>query len=440
MADAADLFYESAGEGAGDDRIRARAIIRDIYARHGIDANTPLDEAVRLIRQNAQQDGVVPPGGMPAWDSPQARAQGRLEYASQGQTFDDAKRRWEESKYLLPPDSREFYQNYARDQDFLGGLVASEDRSAGDTSGLSSDDWVAWLSSFMGDPEGLHSGSRTRDVDLGRANLNRAVRYWDASNASPLYRKGAFEGSYARHGGIGNAALNAMTNPDLTTGSAMEALEAGIPNRIRFAAAGSDGVNDAAQADYRLRTANRIAQPVMILDPNGGAEPKSSRVERLIDEVKALEPPSIRDSVYRRTGFDIGQAGGALAEGITSALDGTQALGFLGGMKGGVRPALRAARGDTLFDAGTSAGISGAFAGAQADPEESFFSMGFREPKGHDKDYDVNAEPALRAQRAQQYRQSATGGVSTPDGDAYLELHKRFGRTPTGGFYSPNRP
>lgn len=440
MADAADLFYESAGEGAGDDRIRARAIIRDIYARHGIDANEPLDRAAVLIQQNAQQDGVVPPGGVPAWDSPQARAQGRLEYASQGQTFDDAKKRWEESKYLLPPDSREYYQNYARDQDFLTGLVASEDRTAGDTSGLTADDWVSWLSSFMGDPEGLQSGSRTRDVDLGRANLNRAMRYWDASNASPLYRKGAFEGAYARHGGIGNAALNAMTNPDLTTGSAMEALEAGIPNRIRFAAAGSDGVNDAAQADYQLRTANRIAQPVMILDQNGAAEPKSSRVKRLIEDVRALEPPSIRDSVYRRTGFDIGQAGGALAEGVTSALDLTQGLGFLGGIKGGVRPALRAARGDTLFDAGTSAGISGAFAGAQADPEESFFSMGFREPKGHNKDYDVNAAAGQRDERARQYRANATGGVSTPDGDAYLELMKRFGRTPTGGFYSPNRP
>ena len=68
------------------------------------------------------------------------------------------------------------------------------------------------------------------------------------------------------------------------------------------------------------------------------------------------------------------------------------------------------------------------------------FSMGFQEPEGYDKDYDVNKAAGLRDERARQYRATATGGVSTPDGDAYLELLKRFGRTPTGAMQSPSRP
>jgi hypothetical protein len=414
------------GHVQGADAVRHRNIVRDIYARHRLPPGLPLDKAAADIQWQGELFGQAPAGGTPAWNNAQERAEARREYAARGQNWGEKQRLWDESKYLLPKDAQPYYQNYARDIDFLRDVTGAGRRAGGDMEGLTGDERLRLAGASMAAADGTDVTLGDSPKYLAGQNLLAALNYWDASNNSPLYRRDWNTGTYSRHGGVGNAVMNATTNPDTLAGRAFEFAEAGIPDRIRHALGGAESAGEAAQANYRLRAEHRPHLPVQILGIQSGADAqqKDSAIRRLIEQVSAAEPPSVRNSVYQRTGFDVGPFGGAVGEGVVSSLDGTQALALLGLPTSGVRAVARRAAFDTAQDAALSGGMSAGFA-AGMPSEQGYFTAGFRRPDTMPSDEErVPPEVQRQVQReqAQMYRQDNAAGVSTADQSAYSRL------------------
>jgi hypothetical protein len=259
--------------------IRARSVIRDIYARHGIDPGTPLvdptgqgNDAVTQILGKAMDAGLIDENGQPlyAWANPEEAANAQAEYAAKGKTPQEVEQRFDESIYLLPPEGYEYNQNYGRDVSFLESMPAMS--AAGRDFG-------------------------NRGTSPQKEAVNAALSSWDSSNMSPLYRKNWRQGTYASTGGAGKAFANVMSNPDLSSGHYMNISET-VPNFIRSAGSGEMSPSQAATAANAERLARqelRLDSPVPILREKD----QSTVADRIREHRKQLASAAIPEAGER---------------------------------------------------------------------------------------------------------------------------------------------
>ena len=255
-------------------QLRAEAIVKDIYARHGIKPDVPLDKAMAYISANAQVAGLMSESGQSTsmWANPEGRAAAREAYARKGKSPEEVKERWDKSVYLMDPQTARLHQGFVRDADFLEGKLASD---AAPTRGQ-----LGWRAE--GD----------RAVKLGEA-----LGYWDSSNMTPLWRESATSGNFQSTGGAGNLVGNAVSNPDVPLGNYANFSEV-LPDYMRMqgsgeTATGSESWEAAAGKRLALNRYRPLA-PSMIgdLPPGATQADVGRRVAELREELRQAELPN----------------------------------------------------------------------------------------------------------------------------------------------------
>lgn len=257
-----------------DDALRADFIRKDIYARHSIPPDVPLDQAIEMIEMHAGETG----NGPSAWANPEERAKAREEYARKGKDPLDVERRWRESAYLLDPQTAQYQQHFARDADFLEGLQGSNKARALRDQNYESDQQGVRAAAAAGGT-GMPPPSPYHDP------LKETLKFWDSSNNSQLHRKGTFQGTYANTGGVQGGTVNAMTNPDEPVGNYLTFSEV-VPDTLRMGMSESKNAGEAYRAAQSRRLAGnryRAYSPAPILDlPEGAsAEDRAKRLREL---------------------------------------------------------------------------------------------------------------------------------------------------------------
>lgn len=259
---------------ADPNELRAQMILKDIYARHGISPDMPLEQQVAAIEEGMAEKGY----GQAGWSNPEEKAQARLAYAQKGKTDQERRDRWDKSAYLLDPHSYQYQQGGGRDIDFLtamhkasfldDGQRASAARAAG----------------------GGFSHTPTR----GSAR-DEALAFWDKSNFQPVYRDSSFTPNYQSESGFLMGLLDATTNPDLTTGQYLQASEV-VPNRLRFSGEAStadeayEGARAIQMANNRFRPTSKA--PVLDLPTGSDFATKAERLSQLQEELAKASMPS----------------------------------------------------------------------------------------------------------------------------------------------------
>lgn len=255
-------------------RVRANAIVKDIYARHGIKPDVPLAKAMEYVAANAQIHGMADDSlqSTSGWRNPEERAAAREAYARQGKTPQEVKERWDKSAYLMDPQTAHFYQNFMRDSDFLADYAAADAA-----------------------PSRGELGWRAENDEATK--LAGALDFWDRSNNARTYRDGVTSANYSAVGGLGGAVANATSNPDVTFGDYSNFSEV-VPDYLRMR--GSGEVKDDAEA-WRAAAGRRLAlnryrpnSPAMILDLPSEAPQQDvgRRVASLRDELSRAELPN----------------------------------------------------------------------------------------------------------------------------------------------------
>jgi hypothetical protein len=311
---------------ATPDEIRAAGIRKDVFARHGIPEGT--DDVTALEMIQSQSEGAW--GAQPsAWANPDERAGAREQYARKGKTPQDVQKRWDESIYLMDPQTQDYSQNYLRDMDFLEGMLKAD-------SGVEDPEITAW------------TGKTTNPQGLAEYRVGEAVGSWDASNSSPLYRKDWRRGTYASYGGGAGATSNAMLNPDTASGAYLPFSEL-FPNTLRMQGSGeSDSLSESARTAAGHYLANkrfRPSSPAPVLDLPSSATPaeRAARIKELRDLTASAAIPQADERWKRTTGYvppgwvqDVG-------DGLISTFDPTFAVTGANVAKSLAKPALKAA-------------------------------------------------------------------------------------------------
>lgn len=394
--------------------IRARGIIQDIYARHGIPAGTPLEEAQGMIAERAQKAGLTDEQGQPthAWANPEEAAAAQAEYAARGKTPAEVEKRWQESIYLLPPQGYDYHQNYTRDALFLKGVSSRDAQDAG-------------IEAYTGTP--------SNPAALANARVGSALESWDSSNNAPLYRKNWREGTYESTGHFGNAAANVLLNPDLSSGSLVNLSD--LPFNFFSMQGSGEGkhVGDSMQAamgEFRSRHQNRLGSQAPILDLPANATPqqRAARLRELQKESATAAVPSSAERWKRSTGFVPPPVIRDTGDAILATLDGTQ---FIPGMKLGKTVAQNAAKlaakgvaKDMGIDAAVSTGIAAA---ASQKPGRTWSQyLGLAKESADDLAM-KSAEQVAEAEEARRQRYDRTlgpAGVSSARDAAYKRLQE----------------
>lgn len=389
---------------ATPDEVRAAGILKDIYARHGIPEGTLPEDAGDFIEKNAAKAGSLPS----AWANPGERAAAREQYASKGKTPQEVQKRWEESIYLMDPQTQQFRQNYARDAEFLDRIKAKDARAP---------DVEAWTGPT--DP-GRLAAVRTQD----------AVQAWDQTNSNPLYRDSWASSGWADQGSVLG---NLVTNPDLASGRLVEL------SNVPYNFLAMQGGGETASAGDSWRTAvgayqgamkNRANSAAPILDLPSTATPaeRAARLAELQKEAGTAAVPESGERWLRTTGVvpppvirDAGDA--ALA-----TLDGTQLIPGLTVGKAAAKGAARAAAVGVARDMGTDAATSvGLMAGLGQKPGRTWSQyLGFapEEEGAVTLKNPQQVDEANEARRQMFERTSRSPGVSTADDEAYKRLQQ----------------
>lgn len=378
------------------DVIRADHIVRDIYNRHGIEPGTPLEDAQEMILMHAQSQGLLDENRQPthAWANPEEAAAAQEEYAARGKTPDEVQQRWDESVYLLPPQGFDYHQNYGRDASFLEGLTNAKHATA---------------------------------------KVPTALAAWDASNNEPLFRKNWRQGTYASMGGLGNAAANAIHNPDLASGQLVNMSD--VP--YNFLAMQGSGEADTtgesfktAMGEYRRRDQNRIGQPAPILDlpANASPEDRAARLRALQQETSAAAVPTAGERWKRTTGIVPPPAVRDTGDAVLATLDGTQfipgATLVKGAMKGAGRAAATGVARDMVTDGLTSAALTAGFGQKPGRTWSQYFGFSPEEEDAVTLKSPEEVEAAQRAREQQYDRTVGNAGVSTARAAAYKRLQE----------------
>lgn len=421
-----------AGAGYSDEaRLRAKAIVKDIYARHGIPTSVPLVDAAEMVEMNAGERGIGPA----AWRNPEERAQARLEFAKQGRTPEEQQQRWEESAYLMDPQTAGYMQNYARDSDFL--LSAAQSAMVPQDSG-----GVAAAGGAVGGNPG--------PVPTREGGLRDALANWDASNNKQTFRDSWLSGNYERTGGVARGVVNATTNPDVPFGAYANAVEV-VPDSLRAEFSGEaqqpGEAIERAQAKRMMLNRYRLdsTSPILDLPADASADDVAARLARVRESAAKLNIPAAAERWQRSTGWTPPGFIADATDSLLSSIDPTMAIPVVGHAAhvaraaqaarmasriagpGWARPyvqnAARAAAVDMGRDQAFEQGINAAVIGgsgmnAQRTWPQYLFGGG---PAPHVKS---NAEvDASRAESRAMYEQLRNDdGVSRADEEAYKEL------------------
>jgi hypothetical protein len=257
-------------------QLRAEAIVKDIYARHGIKPDVPLDKAMTYISANAQVAGLMSESGQSTsmWANPEGRAAAREAYARKGKSPEEVKERWDKSVYLMDPQTARLHQGFVRDADFLEHLSAVPAEQ----------------------PFEYHYGPNASGPQVA-PKLGDALDYWDRSNMTPLWRDSAMSGNYQSTGGTANLVGNAVSNPDVPLGNYANFSEV-FPDYMRMqgsgeTATGSESWEAAAGKRLALNRYRPLA-PSMIgdLPPGATQADVGRRVAELREELRQAELPN----------------------------------------------------------------------------------------------------------------------------------------------------
>lgn len=400
---------------ATPDQIRANAILKDIYARHSIPEGTDPITAMQMVQAASEGSWGSQPS---AWANPDERAAAREQYALRGGDDPNAvQKRWDESVYLVDPETDKYQQNYGRDTQFLGrmaeGMVVPPTPP------------TFW--------DVLKSGGTVPDS----RNMNReyALQKWDQSNSSPLYRDNFASSGWEQQDSTAGTVVNAISNPDLAGGKGMNAMN--IPYEF-LAMQGSGEAKTTgdswrtAVGNYKTLSNNRLGTPAPILDlpSNATVQERAARLKELQEQASAGAVPDSAERWKRSLGVVpppvIRDAGDA----FLATLDGTQLIpGMAVGKtvaKNAARSAAKGVARDMTSDAITSTAIA---AGLNAKPERTWPQyLGFApEPEGSvqfKSDDEVDAANAARKQQFERSLQQYGAGVSTADDEAYKRLQQ----------------
>jgi len=405
--------------GSSPEHVRTRAILRDIYNRHGISGEVPLNQAVALIADRANKAGIADEGGDPstAWANPEEKRLAQIAYAERGRTPAEKQKRLDESVYLMDPGRQEYWQSYGRDMDFVGATYEAATREL---------------------PENFRR--RGTEGAVRRLAFERALNQWDRSNHSGgLYRKGIVQDTYAGTGGLVGGIENATDN------AAFNRLEL-LPDTSRYGtSASSRGVSDAGSGAFNTLHARenyRASSPAPVLpDLPSSATPqqRAERLRELNDLIRRSEPDPAGVRVQQLTGITPSPFVADAVTAVESIADGTQAIP---GMFF-ARPALKAAKlrgagwlprvgktaaGSLASDAGQDMALSGgimagASAGANPDrtwPEYLFKAADLPPPKN--KADSQEARDQLTRMRLQEQDR----GVSAAEAAAYKKLQSQI--------------
>lgn len=269
--------------------LRARMILRDIYARHGIPEGTPPDAAVEMIYGHAAQSGDAPA----AWANENERGRAQAEYASVGKTPQEVRARLDESAYLMDPYTYKYMQNYARDADFAS-LYGAAQGSPDDSNAIRA--------------AGAAGGAGIPATTPKQAALKTALDTWDSSNNARVYRTGVTGSPYHSAGGIGAAVADAVSNPDVPFGNYVN-WQSVIPNFVRMQGSGEP---DTAGESYRRAQAVRLANnryrpnslaPVLNLPNDASLEDRIQRAEEIRSKVASARVPNADERWQRTVGF-----------------------------------------------------------------------------------------------------------------------------------------
>lgn len=305
---------------ADSNELRAKMILKDIYARHGIDPAMPLEEQLNAVQMSAAMQGNT----QSAWSNPEERARARAEYAAKGRNDREKEQRWQESAYLLDPDTYQYQQNAGRDIDFL---LAMDQASRRDPD-------AARSAAAVGAAGGTSAYAQTP-----QSGVAEALAYWDSSNNSPLFRESLTTSNYQSQSPLLMGLLNATTNPDVPAGNYMNFSEV-IPDWLRMWGSGEAGSSgeayEAAQAKRMATNRYRLSSPSPVLDLPDGADvvAKDNRIRELRELTQKADIPTASQRWARTAGF---VPPGWLTDSLdfaTSWLDPTAAIP-IGGIAGG---------------------------------------------------------------------------------------------------------
>lgn len=399
--------------GNAPDAVRARAVMRDIYARHGIPEGTDPATAMQMVQGASEGAWGAQPS---AWANPEERANARAEYAARGANPDEVQKRWEESIYLVDPDTQEFRQRFLRDKEFLERMSARDGRDA---------ETEAW----------------TGKPDAGRltqARTQMALEAWDKTNNNPLYRDNWRDsGGWKGQEGLGAGFANAAMNPDTTVGRLMQHGD-GIFNFLAMQGSGETPTTSeswrTAVGGLQSNLKNRPFSDAPMLDLPSSAtqEERAARLRELQKEAATAAVPENSER-WARSGLlpppVIRDAGDA----VLATLDGTQFLPGATLVKGAVKGAAKQAATKLALDMGSDAATSTAIAmAANQKPNRTwaqYLGLADEDPDAVHIKTDAQVEEANEARRQQFDRTLGAAGVSTADGEAYKKL-QQSGRAP----------
>ena len=395
--------------------VRERAIRRDIYARHGIPAGTSDADAAAMIAGMAEKAGKRPS----AWANPTERANARAEYASVGRTPDEVQKRWEESIYLVDPETHEFRQRYLRDKEFLDRLSASGPEADGSVS--------AW------------TGPSDDPSRLPKVRQQNALEAWDRTNNNRLYRNNWRDsGGWSDQESVVSGAFNAGMNPDMPAGKVLNFGDS-VFNFLAMQGSGEtptsgDSLKTSLGA-YRAADQNRLESPAPILDIPSKATPaeRAARMKALQAEAAAASVPNSAERWIRTTGRLPSPAIRDTGDAVMATLDGTQLIPGMTFVKAPVAAAAKAAAKGIATDMAVDAAVStGAMGALKQKPGRSWAEyLGYAPEDTSDITIktDAEVEAANEARRNQYARTQQAERVSTADDEAYNRLQQR-GKVP----------
>lgn len=302
---------------ADEHDIRSRAVLADIYRRHGMlrDWETideavkrlPVADAIAAMQLNASlrndASKYVPmieayASGQPVsgWANPEERADARLAYAREGKTDREREDRWGQSAYLLDPATHDFMKAYGRDIDFIRAMAEAESEfPEGDAQ----------------DPYDVRDAA-AKNAALRRAVKVNALKYWDRSaNGSPLSQNDWTAPNYQSASTPLSVMANVTQNPDVPTGNYMNFSEV-VPDRVRMSGSAGSGDEawEAASGKRLALNRYRLQGPHPILDLPSGATPeqRAARIKELQSLTQDAAVPDASSRWSRWTEDTFGKA------------------------------------------------------------------------------------------------------------------------------------
>ena len=179
-------------------QVRADAIRRDIYARHGFPDAFPAEDATKILMDSASPSSSY----SSEWNSPEQKAEARKAYVQKAPAGTGSAA-WDRSSYLMSPGAAEFHQKYGRDATFLSNLthpsqlpetLARWDRNQAPLHrhSLYSPNTIQNSGGWTGLSTGVHEavdGNTDHGVTRAFHNLNRiphAIRLYQSGDANDL--------------------------------------------------------------------------------------------------------------------------------------------------------------------------------------------------------------------------------------------------------------